>query len=172
MMTVIFIEALLPEPSCVAQVIVVVPALRAVTLPLWSTLAIVGLLLDQTGGNAGGDLVFPTFSDTGAYLRNNLTLRRSDGLATFAAGVTAGGFYPVWRGGDDPGVSQAIAVGPAFDDFAGKRAGDVERPRVLVACDAVAKMAQPVNGDDHSAASASSSSTPMKPPDCRFQYRA
>ena len=47
--------------------------------------------------------------------------------------------------------------------------GDFQRVSPPEIEGAVAKVAQPVDSYDHSAASASSSSTPMKPPDCLFQ---
>ena len=72
-MTVIFIEALLPEPSCVAQVIVVVPALSAVTSPLWSTLAMLGLLLVQTGVVLLPIIVLPS-CNTGSFTVVDSTL--------------------------------------------------------------------------------------------------
>ena len=63
---------------------------------------------------------------------------------------------------------EALALTRCAHRFAGQGAGDIDRARTGICGDAVPQMAQPVDGDDHSAASASSS-VPMKPPDCRFQ---
>ena len=78
--------------------------------------------------------------------------------------MAAGGFHAVGRGGQDPDIGQAVTVKGAFDHLTRQDAGHEDGPLG----DAVAVVAEAVDGQDHSAASCSSS-VPMKPPDWRFQ---
>lgn len=66
----------------------------------------------------------------------------------------------------DPDVHQTAARRIAFDNLTGKHLRH-KKLTIRSLRDAVAAVAKPVNGQDHSAASLSS--TPMKPPDWRFQ---
>lgn len=46
----------------------------------------------EVGGNTGSDVYLQAYSDAGAFLRNNIHVRRSDGLVEFSNAVTATSF--------------------------------------------------------------------------------
>ncbi len=75
-------------------------------------------------------------------------------------------FDAVDRGGEDAEIGELVALQIALDHLARQHARHKDRAFRPLG-HAVAQMAQPVDGQNHSAASLSS--VPMKPPDWRFQ---
>lgn len=84
--------------------------------------------------------------------------------AATGAGMRTGRFDAVRGWGDNAGIGQRVLDQIALDLFAGQKSGGVDRA-VFANGDAVAVVAQPVDGQFH----AVSSSVPMNPPDWRFQ---